>query len=126
MDNKLKDFCKNYEVTIVNDTGRYARYRPPTFFTDPERADIIRNDVIEYQTEKMYTLQLPESRLKTLVELENRFYNHRNSDGMRDMFETLMDKEREESYYRNTNEAIKKAYEQYSLLLNLAGYRRKF
>jgi hypothetical protein len=58
--------------------------------------------------------------------LEKRFYNHRNSEGMRDMFEVLMDKEREESYYRHTNEAVKKAYEQYSLMLNLAGYQRKF
>jgi hypothetical protein len=126
MDDKLKDFCKNYEVKVVNDTQRYARYRPPTFFTDPTRADIIRNDIEPFQTETLYTLQIPESRLKTLVELEKRFYNHRNSEGMRDMFEVLMDKEREESYYRHTNEAVKKAYEQYSLMLNLAGYQRKF
>lgn len=126
MDDKLKDFCKNYEVKVVNDNGRYARYRPPTFFTDPTRADIIRNDITQYQTEKLYTLQIPESRLQTLVELEKRFYNHRNSEGMRDMFEVLMDKEREEAYFRHTNEAVKKAYEQYSLMLNLAGYQRKF
>ena len=126
MDDKLKDFCKNYEVKVVNDNGRYHRYRPPTFFTDPARADIIRNDIIEYQTEKLYTLQIPESRLQTLVELEKRFYNYRSSDGVRDMFEVLMDKEREEAYFRHTNEAVKKAYEQYSLMLNLAGYQRKF
>ena len=64
---ELDQFCKNYEVKVVNDNGRYARYRPPTFFTDPERADIIRNDIIEYQTEKLYTIQIPESRLKTLI-----------------------------------------------------------
>ncbi len=126
MDDKLKDFCRNYDVKVVNDNGRYVRYRPPTFFTDPTRADIIRNDIEEFQTERLYTLQIPESRLKTLVELEKRFYNHRNSEGMRDMFEVLMDKEREEAFFRHTNEAVKKAYEQYSLMLNLAGYQRKF
>ena len=126
MDKKLQEFCKNYEVKVVNDTQRYARYRPPTFFTDPERADIVRNDLMDFQTEKLFTVQIPESRLNTLVELETRFYNHRNSDGMRDMFEVLMDKEREEAHYRHTNEAVKKAYEQYSMLLNLAGYQRKF
>ena len=126
MDENLKKFCKNYEVKVVNDTQRYARYRPPSFFTDPKRADIIRNDMINMQTETLYTVQIPESRLKALVELENRFYNHRNSDGMRDMFETLMDKEREEAFYRNSNAAVQKAYEQYSMLLNLAGYQRKF
>ncbi len=127
MDNeKLKTFCNNYEIKVVNDTGRAARYRPPMFFSDPERADIIRNDLKEFETEKLYTVQIPESRLKTLMELETRFYNHRNSEGMRDMFETLMDKEREEAYLRQTNPAVKKAYEQYSLMLNLVGYSRKF
>lgn len=126
MDEQLKKFCKNYEVKVVNDTQRYARYRRPSFFTDPKRADIIRNDLVDMETETLFTVQIPESRLRTLVELENRFYNHRNSDGMRDMFETLMDKEREEAFYRNSNAAVQKAYEQYSMLLNLAGYQRKF
>jgi len=125
MDDKLKTFCKNYEVKVLDDNQRYARYRPASFFTEPTRADIIRNDLEDFRTEKLYTVQIPESRLKTLVELENRFYNHRNSDGMRDMFETLMDKEREEAHFRFSNEAVKKAYEQYSILLNLAGYQRK-
>lgn len=123
---KLEKFCENYEVKVVNDNGRYARYRPPSFFCNPERADLVRNDLEEFRTEKLYTVQIPESRLQTLVELENRFYNHRNSEGMRNMFEVLMEKEREELHLRNSNEAIKKAYEQYSILLNLAGYQRKF
>ena len=125
MANELEKFCKDYEVRVLNDSGRYARYRPPVFFTDPERADIIRNDIVDYQTEKLYTLQIPESRHRTLIEMEKKFFNHR-LDGVRDMFETLMDKEREESYLRNSNEAVKKAYEQYSIMLNLAGYQRKF
>lgn len=126
MDEKLNAFCKNYEVKVVNDTGRYARYRPPTFFTDPTRADIIRNDLQDFQTETLYTVQIPESRLKTLVEMEHRFHNNHMDRGRRDMFEVLMEKEREEAFYRHTNEAVKKAYEQYSMLLNLAGYQRKF
>lgn len=126
MDDKLNQFCKNYEVKVVNDTQRYARYRPPSFFSFETDASIIRRDSLEYQTEKLYTVQIPESRLKTLVEMEKRFMNHRDDPGVRDMFETLMDKEREEAHYRHTNEAVKKAYEQYSIMLNLAGYQRKF
>jgi hypothetical protein len=37
-----------------------------------------------------------------------------------------MDKEREEAYIRSTKPAVQKAYEQYSIMLNLAGYQRKF
>lgn len=127
MTNEFNEFCKNYEVKVLNDNGRYARYRPPTYFTEPERADIIRHDFTEYQTEKLYTVQIPESRLKTLVELEKRFFKYqRHTKSEVDMFEMLMEKEREEAYYRNTNEAVKKAYEQYSIMLNLAGHQRKF
>ena len=127
MDEKFQDFCKNYEVRVLNDQKRRARYNPPRFFTDPERADIIRKDITQYETERVYTLEIPEGRLRTLTELEYKFYNYqRHSDHPVDLFQLIMDKEREEAHYRHTNEAVKKAYEQYSLMLNLAGYQRKF
>ena len=126
MNNELDKFCENYDVRIVDDQKRYHRTKPPVYFTDPSRADLIRNDIIEYKTEKLFTLQIPESRLQSLVEMEKRFFsNHKHDRGYVDMFEVLMDKEREESWYRQSNPAIKKAYEQYSMLLNLAGYQRK-
>jgi hypothetical protein len=126
MNKELNQFCQNYEVRVLNDQKRRARYHPPRFFTDPERADIIRNDIVEYETEPVYTLEIPESRLRTLIEMERRFYKwQHHSQGEVDMFETLMNKEREEAHYRHTNAAVKKAYEQYSMLLNLAGYQRK-
>ena len=124
MTEKLKKFCENYEVKIINDQKRFARYRRPQFFTEPLNASIIRDDM-DIQTEKLLTVEIPESRLTTLIEMENRFMNFRNSDHNRDMFEMLMDKEREEAHYRHTNAAVQKAYEQYSIMLNLAGYQRK-
>ena len=126
MKEKIDQFCKNYEIQIVDDQKRRARYHPPKFFTDPSRADVIRNDLVDYETEKVYTVQIPESRFRALVEMEQRFFglqNHRYSDT--DMFAMLMEKEREESWHRQSNTAVQKAYEQYSLMLNLAGYQRK-
>jgi hypothetical protein len=125
MSKELEQFCINYEVRVLNDSKRRARYHPPQFFTDPSRADLIRNDIVEYETEQVYTVEIPEGRLRALVEIEQRFFKwQRHSPGEIDMFETLMKKEREEAYYRNTNAAVQKAYEQYSMLLNLAGYQR--
>ena len=127
MSKELNQFCENYEVRVLNDSKRRARYHPPKFFTDPSRADLIRNDIIEYETEKVYTVEIPEGRLRTLVEMERRFFNYvEHHDKPIDMFQTLMDKEREEAHFRHTNQAVQKAYEQYSILLNLAGYQRKF
>jgi hypothetical protein len=122
----LEEFCKNYEVRVLNDQKRRARYHPAKFFTDPFRADIVRNDVVEYETEKVYTVEIPEGRLLTLVEMERKFFNyvaHHNQPI--DLFQTLMDKEREESHLRQTSPAVQKAYEQYSIMLNLAGYQPK-
>ena len=126
MNDELKDFCRNYEVNVLNDQKRRARYSPPKFFTDPFRADIITRDM-QYETEPVITLEIPESRLRTLVEMERKFYKwQRHSRSEVDMFQTLMDKEREEAHYRHTNVAVQKAYEQYSIMLNLAGYQKKF
>jgi hypothetical protein len=126
MTDELKDFCRNYEVNVLNDQKRRARYHPPRFFTEPSRADIIRNDIVEFETEQVITLEIPEGRLRTLIEMERRFFKlQRHSQGEIDMFQILMDKEREEANIRHTNTAVQKAYEQYSIMLNLAGYQRK-
>jgi len=127
MSKELNQFCENYEVRVLNDSKRSARYHPAKFFTDPSRADLIRNDIIEYETEKVYTVEIPEGRLRTLVEMELRFFNYvEHHDKPIDLFQTLMDKEREEATFRFTHPAVQKAYEQYSLMLNLAGYQKKF
>ena len=126
MTDELKDFCRNYEVNVLNDQKRRARYHPPRFFTEPSRADVIRNDIVEFETEQVITLEIPEGRLRTLIEMERRFFKwQRHSQGEIDMFQILMDKEREEANIRHTNAAVQKAYEQYSIMLNLAGYQRK-
>ena len=127
MSKELNQFCENYEVRVLNDSKRRARYHPPSFFTDPSRADLIRNDIVKYEHEKVYTVEIPEGRLRTLVEMERKFFNYvAHHDKPIDMFQTLMDKEREEAHYRHTNSAVQKAYEQYSIMLNLAGYQKKF
>lgn len=124
---ELHKFCENYEVRVLNDSKRRARYHPPRFFTEPERADIIRTDLVEYETERVITLEIPEGRLRTLIDMERRFYKWQtHSKGEVDLFQTLMEKEREEAYYRHANSAVQKAYEQYSIMLNLAGYQKKF
>jgi hypothetical protein len=123
---ELNKFCENYEVRVLNDSKRRARYHPARFFTDPMRADIIQKDTLNFENEKVYTVEIPEGRLRTLVEMERKFFNYvAHHDKPIDMFQTLMDKEREEAHYRHTNQAVKKAYEQYSIMLNLAGYQRK-
>ena len=49
MKEKIDQFCKNYEIQLVDDQKRRARYHPPRYFTDPLRADIISRDFVEYE-----------------------------------------------------------------------------
>jgi len=127
MNKELNQFYENYEIRVLNDSKVRARYNPPQFFTEPEHADLIRNDIVEYEKERVITMEIPEGRLRALVELEQRFFKwQKHCRSEVDLFQTLMEKEREESFYRNTNPAVQKAYEQYSMMLNLAGYQKKF
>ena len=126
MKEQIDQFCKNYEIQIVDDQKRRARYHPPRYFTDPLRADIISRDTVKFETEKVFTIQIPESRFRALIEMEQRFFgNHNHGYSDADMFAMLMEKEREESWHRQSSEAVQKAYEQYSIMLNLSGYQRK-
>jgi hypothetical protein len=36
--NDYDDFCRNYEVNVLNDSKRRARYRMPKFFQQPDDA----------------------------------------------------------------------------------------
>lgn len=126
MDQSTKDFLYNYEINILNDYKRKIKMRSPTFFTDPYNSNVIQNRQIDCQEEKVFTLEIPEGRFRTLVELEKRFFKmQKHSRTELDLFEVLMDKEREETFLRETNEAVKKAYENYSMMLHLAGYEKK-
>lgn len=125
MDEQFKKFCENYEVRVLNDQKVRAKYRPPTFLSEPDCADIVRRDIVDFERERVLTVEIPEGRLRSLIEMEKRFFRYPHERGHTDMFQLIMDKEREEAYMRQTNPAVQKAYEQYSIMLNLAGYQRK-
>jgi hypothetical protein len=121
----LRNFCDHYDVRILDDQKRHARYHPPVFFSDSSRSDLVQTHFNQFETEKLYTVEIPESKLNTLVEMEGFFHNGRLDYKTRDMFEMLMEKERLERELRFRNEAVRKAYEQYSLMLHLAGFDKK-
>lgn len=126
MQAKLHKFLHNYDIKIENDMKRRQVYHPPTqFFVDPTDASICTSDPA-VETEKLYTISIPESRLRALIELEERMSRYIHDPGGHNLLENLMDKERQEAILREQNEGIQKAYEQYSMLLNLAGYRREY
>lgn len=118
----LKSFTDNYEISVLNCSKRRA-VRGNLYFADMNDANIVNT---EFRTERVYTIEIPEGRLQALAELESRFFNHhRHAKGEIDLFEALVTKERNEAYYRNTVEAVDKAYREYSMLLHLAGFQKE-
>ena len=71
-------------------------------------------------TVTLYTVEITESELQRIAEFEEQVFNNMKSQGHYNMFETLMEQKQQEKYLRDTYPAVKKAYEQYSLMLKLA------
>ena len=80
MKEKIDQFCKNYEIQIVDDQKRRARYHPPKYFTDPLRADIVSKEFIDYETEKVLILDADTVLLFNPFDSPNTFYYTREQN----------------------------------------------
>lgn len=127
MDDATKNFYNRYDVKILNDTGRcLRRSRNIEYWTNPDDADYIENTGSTTETDKLITLSIPEFYLKRLIQIENKFFaGESNNDAVRTMFDTLIEKEFEEAVLRKNNEAVRKAYQNYSMLLHLVGFKKE-
>jgi hypothetical protein len=76
--------------------------------------DVVRD------TEPLYTVEIAESELERIAEFEQQVFNNARQTGHYNMFTAVMEQKEEEKYLRNKYAAVKKAYEQYSLMLKLA------
>lgn len=126
-DDVSKNFIERYEVKILNDTGRCSRRtRNHIYWSDPKDCNYIEDEEPKFETDRLITLSIPEFYLQRLIEIEKRFFaGESNNDVVRNLFDTYIDKEFEEALLRKNNEAIKKAYQNYSMLLHLVGFKKK-
>lgn len=71
-------------------------------------------------TEPIFTLEMSESGLRKMFRFEQQVFNNRNSGSHYNLFDAMMQLKYEEKQLRESNEAVQKAYEHYSLMLMLA------
>jgi hypothetical protein len=117
---KMEKFLHNHQIKILNDQKRYQRYhRIPTYFDNIEDYNAVVMDTI-FKTEKLYTVEIPESELHRLAEFEHDVFKHMASSGTLDIFNMLIDQKEEEKSLREQFPSVQKAYEHYSLMLTLA------
>lgn len=122
MNQRVKDFCQGHDIRIVDQNKRVAKVHPLhlRYFTNPMDYNEVKQDYIHFDTEQVYTLEIRESELTRIAEFESEVFNHMRQRGHYDMFNWIMEQKEREKYLKEKYPAVKKAYEQYSLMLKMA------
>jgi hypothetical protein len=117
----IKEFCSHHRIQIRDTNKRASRYHKVNinYFRDPANYDRVYEDIV-FDSEPLYTIEIAESELERIAEFEQQVFNNAKKTGHYNLFETLVEQKEREVFLRNKYPAVKKAYEQYSLMLKLA------
>ena len=119
----IKKFCEQHQIRVVDTNKRAHRYHKinMAYFKDPTDYNIVQDrfDIV-YDTEPLYTVEIAQSELERIADFEAQVFNNMKQQGHYQMFEMIMEQKEHEKYLSNKYPAVKKAYEQYSLMLKLA------
>lgn len=119
--NKLEKFCNRHGIEIIDSKPTQRKSPVPTkFFTSSTDYNIIDESSYKTFTEPLLIISIPESQLKQIAEFEAQAFNHLEQRGHYNLFERIMEQKKQEQYFKDNYPAVKKAYEHYSLMLNMA------
>jgi len=121
-DLELRKFCEHHRIRVIDSNKRAHRHTlvNTQLFQFADDYNKFLRDHMTYETEMLYTVEIAESEFTRIAEFENQVFNNMKDNGHYRLFETLMDQKRQEAYLRDKYPAVKKAHEQYSLMLKLA------
>jgi len=116
----IKQFCEQHRIRVLDTNKRASRYHKVNinFFKDPTDFNKVYEDIV-IDSEPLYTVEIAESELERIADFESEVFNHMKKQGHYRMFEMIMEQKEQEQYLKNKYPAVKKAYEQYSLMLKL-------
>jgi hypothetical protein len=119
---RVNEFFKKYYIQVLNEQNRRViNFSPNLKYS----LDFDEQYMQNFETEKLLTISIPQSRLDRLVELEASFYNNIDSVGHRRHFEAWMDTQAHERNMREKHVGLKDAYDQYKMLLELCREKPK-
>ena len=111
-DSKFIDFFKKYQITVLDAQKRIHKLKyPQTHGIDTEAL------FINTETETLYTVQLSESALHLLADMDENFFKYTGNG--QDYVQDLIVHHREERLALNTNPALKEFRDQYLTMLRL-------
>jgi len=123
MDDNLKSFIQDHRINVLDTNKRaYRHTRMNTrFFQYSQDYNMMTaTESLQYETERLYTVEISEGELTRIADFEAKVFNNMRDHGHYNMFETLMKQKEQERTLRDKYQAVKKAYEHYSLMLKLA------
>jgi hypothetical protein len=119
-----RKFLEKHNIRVIDDNKRWHRHRPFSyqFFEDPKNMDAMSTYTLQYETERLLTVEIPESDLESIQAFEEQVFNNIKTYGSQHyhMFNAMMEQKEVERYLRKNHAAVQKAYEHYSLMLALA------
>jgi hypothetical protein len=114
-------FVERHGIRVIDTNKRAARFNKINVELFKYNHDYnMINAFTAYDTEPLYTVEITESELDRIASFEEQVFNNMAEKGHYNMFETLMQQKEREQYLKKKYPAVKKAYEQYSLMLKLA------
>jgi len=118
----LNKFFERHQLNVLDKNKRAHRMtRMNTkFFKFEDDYNKLINDTVAFETEPLYTIEVAESELHRIADFEAEVFNHMESGSHYRLFEAVMEQKEKERYLKDKYPAVKKAYEQYSLMLKLA------
>lgn len=118
----LKKFAAEHNIRVIDSNKRAYKHTRANvnLFHYENDYNKFQQEYMTFDTETLYTVEISESELERIAEFESQVFNNMKSKGHYNMFETLMEQKEQEAHLRDTYPAVRKAYEQYSLILKLA------
>lgn len=118
----LRKFAYDHNIRVIDSNKRAYKHTRENIalFRFADDYNKFLTDHLTFETETLYTIEISESEFNRIAEFENQVFNNMKEQGHYNLFETLMEQKQKEKYLRDTYPAVRKAYEQYSLMLKLA------
>ena len=122
VDITTQKFCNEHGIRVINSDKRAHRHTKANvaLFHYADDYNKFMQDHLTFETETLYTVEISESELTRIAGFENQVFNNMKETGHYRLFETLMEQKEQEQQLRSKYPAVRKAYEQYSLMLKLA------
>ena len=119
---EFHNWCDRHAVNIIDNNKRAHKYTKQNvkYFTSSLNYNYVSTEDIVMETEPLYTIEISQSELEKIAEFELQVFNNLKEHGHFNMFEIMAEQKRRENNLKSKYEAVRKAYEHYSMMLKLA------